>query len=160
MYMEINQEPEEYHLKSEFETSSGKVIILEMKVELVSVDKEYPREFPEAVDGKKSSVEPNIIRSNSLKALDEDLKRMDLFTVLVKKNPNTLTELTKLLGKEYDKVLNDAQILENMGIIELKKEGEEIKPVALYERVMFDFSVQQEKEEELIDMIQMETTIN
>ncbi|CAG8817005.1 30591_t:CDS:1, partial [Racocetra persica] len=105
------------------------------------------------VDKNKPLGEAHIIHSNSIKALEEDLKRMDLFTTLVKKKPTSLTDLAKLLGKDYTNVLNEVQILESMGIIKLEKEAEEIRPIALYEQIIFDFSVQQP----LINMIQMET---
>jgi predicted transcriptional regulator len=65
---------------------------------------------------------------------------MVLFTFLVRKKPNSLTELTKLLYRDYDEVLKNAQILKGEGIIELKPENGEIRPIALYDRVIFDFS--------------------
>lgn len=57
------------------------------------------------------------------------------------KKPNSLTELAKLLNKDYGNVWRDAKILESMGIIELQKEKQGVKPVALYERIVFDLSV-------------------
>jgi predicted transcriptional regulator len=48
--------------------------------------------------------------------------------------------LAKLLNKDYGNVWRDAKILESMGIIELKKVGPEVQPIALYERIVFDLS--------------------
>jgi predicted transcriptional regulator len=43
-------------------------------------------------------------------------------------------------------VQREAKILEGMGIIKLlKKENQEIKPVALYDRIVFDLSLQKRK---------------
>ncbi|CAG8828285.1 26522_t:CDS:2, partial [Racocetra persica] len=44
-------------------------------------------------------------------------------------------------GKQnYGNVWRDCRILARMGIIELKKEDKEIRPMTLYERIIFDLS--------------------
>ncbi|CAG8852035.1 38841_t:CDS:2, partial [Gigaspora margarita] len=70
-------------------------------------------------------------------------KLLKIFDVLVKKKPNSLTELVKLVKRNSNDVLKDADILENMGIIKLEKKGSEIRPVALYGRIAFDFGFQE-----------------
>ncbi|CAG8455749.1 26228_t:CDS:2, partial [Gigaspora margarita] len=67
--------------------------------------------------GKLKLVEPNIIRSNSIKALLHGLteERLELFSVLAQKKPGSLTELA--------------------GVIELQEE----KPIALYEKITLEF---------------------
>jgi len=114
------------------------------------------KEFWEAVDGKKQSVEPHIVRSNSIEALTTNMtrNRLNLFATLVKNRPASLTELARLLQKDYTVVRRDAHILEGMGIIKLErlvKEAhnpkggsisfKEIKPIPLYKRIVFDFPI-------------------
>jgi len=59
----------------------------------------------------------------------------------VEKKPNNLTELSRLLNKDYANVWKDVQALQGLEIIKLKKEGKEIRPIALYERIVFDLPV-------------------
>ncbi|CAG8566786.1 14698_t:CDS:2 [Cetraspora pellucida] len=66
-----------------------------------------------------------------------------MFDTLAKKKPSSLTELTKLVNRNYNDVLKDADILESMGIIKLEKKGSEIRPVTLYDRIVFDFGFQE-----------------
>lgn len=118
-------------------------------------------EFWDAVDGKKQSVEPHIIRSNSIEALTTNMtrNRLNLFATLVKNKPASLTELARLLQKDYTVVRRDAHILEGMGIIKLErltKEAhpkspksasisfKEVQPIALYKRIVFDFPMQEQ----------------
>jgi len=79
--------------------------------------------------------------------------RLRMFEVLVEKKPNNLTEWASLLHKDYSMIRTDARVLEAMGIIKLEKLGKkassscggsdinykEIKPIALYKRIVFDF---------------------
>ena len=113
-------------------------------------------EFWEAVDGKLSKVEPNIIRSNSIEALTGNMNknRLQMFKVLVEQKPTNLMEWANLSQKDYAMVRMDAKILEGMGIIKLEKLGKkasnnngaavsykEVKPITLYKRIVFDFPI-------------------
>lgn len=115
-------------------------------------------EFWEAVDGKVlPKLEANIIRSNSIEALTGNMNknRLQMFKVLVEQKPANLSELASLLQKDYSMVRNDVKILEGMGIIRLEKleknarggygggdiSYKEVKPIALYKRIIFDFPV-------------------
>lgn len=99
-------------------------------------------EFRQAVAGKLKLVKPHEISSPHIEVLLNSINknRWDIFTCLVEKNPNSLTELAQLLQKDYANVWRDVQILEGMGIISLEKRGQEVKPIALYERIVFDLS--------------------
>ncbi|RHZ35731.1 hypothetical protein [endosymbiont GvMRE of Glomus versiforme] len=118
------------------------------------------KEFWAAVDGKSHSVEPHIVRSSSIEALSTNMtkNRLRLFATLVEKKPTNLTELANLLQKDYALVRRDAHILEGMGLIKLEKVSKEasnkqgskvkfneIKPIALYQRIIFDFPVFEDK---------------
>ena len=101
--------------------------------------------FWDAVDNKITSVESNIIRSSSIESLSTNMNknRLRLFAILVEKQPINLTELARLLRKDYTLVRRDARILEGMGLIKLEKQVRgnlhDVKPIALYKRVVFDF---------------------
>jgi predicted transcriptional regulator len=110
------------------------------------------------VDGKKQSVEPHIVRSSSIEALTTNMtrNRLNLFATLVRKKPTSLTELARLLQKDYTVVRRDAHILEGMGIIKLERlvkkavngQGssvsfKEVQPIPLYKRIVFDFPIQE-----------------
>jgi len=110
------------------------------------------KEFWDAVDGKKQSVEPHIVRSNSIEALSTNMtkNRLQLFSVIVEKNPANIEELSALSHKHYNMVRREVHILEGMGIIKLERTEKEkgyktIKPIALYKRIVFDFPMQQER---------------
>ena len=77
-----------------------------------------------------------------------------MFQVLVEKKPANLSELASLLQKDYTMVRTDVKILEGMGIIKLEKlkknarsgyggadiSYKEVRPIALYKRIVFDFA--------------------
>ena len=115
------------------------------------------------MDGKIEALEPHIVRSNSIEALSTNMtkNRLRLFATLVEKKPANLTELAHLLQKDYALVRRDARILEGMGLIKLEKVAKEaqnnrgsgirfneVKPIALYKRIIFDFPIQEEVEAE------------
>ena len=62
--------------------------------------------FKQAVAGELKSVEPNIIKSNNPEVLLTSINknRWDIFNTLVEKKPNSLTELSQLLNKDYGNV--------------------------------------------------------
>lgn len=101
--------------------------------------------FWKAVEGKLVSVKSNEISSPHIEVILDSINknRWDIFNTLVEKNPKSLTELAQLLNKDYGNVWRDAKILEGMGIIELKKQGKEIKPITLYDRIVFDLPVKE-----------------
>ena len=108
-------------------------------------------EFWEAVDGKKQSVEPHIVRSNSIEALSTSMTKIRLrtFELIVEKKPNNILELADLLHKDYTFVRREVHILAAMGIIKLERTGKAkghktIKPIALYKRIVFDFPIQEQ----------------
>lgn len=109
------------------------------------------KEFWDAVDGKKQSVEPHIVRSNSIEALSTNMtkNRLQVFQAVIEKNPVNIEELANLLNKNYSMVRRDIHILEGMGIIKLERTEKEkgyktIKPIALYKRIVFDFPIQEQ----------------
>ena len=109
-------------------------------------------EFWQAVDGKKQSIEPHVVRSNSIEALSTNMtkNRLQVFEAVVEKKPVNIEELANLLNKNYTMVRRDIHILEGMGIIKLERTEKEkgyktIKPIALYKRIVFDFPIQQEQ---------------
>ena len=99
-------------------------------------------EFWEAVDGKKQSAEPHVVRSNNIEALATNMtkNRLKVFEAIVKEKPANVEVLANSLHKNYTLVRRDVHILEGMGIIKLEKTEKEkgyktIKPIALYKRL-------------------------
>ena len=106
-------------------------------------------EFWQAVDGKKQSIEPYVVRSNSIEALYTNMtkNRLQVFKAVVEKNPVNIEELANLLNKNYTMVRRDIHILEGMGLVRLErteKGYKTIKPIALYKRIVFDFLIQEQ----------------
>ena len=108
-------------------------------------------EFWQAVDGKKQSIEPHVVRSNSIEALYTNMtkNRLQVFKAVVEKNPVNIEELANLLNKNYTMVRRDIHILEGMGLVRLERTEKEkgyktIKPIALYKRIVFDFPMQEQ----------------
>ena len=99
-------------------------------------------DLQQAWEGKLKVVEPNIVRSNSIKALLKGLteERLELFSVLAKEKPDDLQQLANFLHRDYQSVKKDAEILASWGIIKIQAE----KPIALYEKITLEFPTYQE----------------
>jgi predicted transcriptional regulator len=67
--------------------------------------------------------------------------RLDILTCLVEKKPNNIQELVQLLQRDYANVWRDVQALNSLRVIKLKKEGKEIKPIALYEKITIELPI-------------------
>jgi len=67
--------------------------------------------------------------------------RPKLFACLVEQQPQSLDQLAKLLKRDYVEVYKDLQSLSAMGIVKLEEENKRIKPVPLYDKIIFDFQV-------------------
>ncbi|CAG8817558.1 4843_t:CDS:2, partial [Racocetra persica] len=161
--IEIYYKPELLlHIKEDFLMSSGKVIVVEMKLQkLPGLNKpEFPEDykfsliaynkvneseyilvdnhdrkgphwhdndsidrmadsFRQAVRGELKLVEPNIMRSSSIEALlvGVNKERLELFSVLVEKRPDNLSQLAEYLERDYQVVYQDAKLLTRWGII-------------------------------------------
>ena len=76
--------------------------------------------------------------SIACKSMDDMMRlitkaRFHVFTAIVERAPDSLTELADILGKDLGNVFRDAKVLESLGLIELQKSpcrGEKLKPVA------------------------------
>ena len=68
--------------------------------------------------------------------------RFQIFTAIVENSPNSLTELAQALNKDLGNVMKNIKVLESLGLIELRrskgKHGEKVKPVATYDRIIFE----------------------
>jgi predicted transcriptional regulator len=99
----------------------------------------------------KAEIEKDSISCRSMEEMIKIMtkSRFQVFTTLVEKSPESLTELAKNLGKDLGNVLRDAKILESIGLISLKRapgrRGEKIKPFALYDRILFECEPKPEK---------------
>src|SRR3954452_6581164 len=75
-------------------------------------------EFQAATAKKLKSVEPNVLRCNSLEILLSNMNktRWEIFQTLVNEKPNSLNELAQLLQKDYPLIKKEAESLTAMGI--------------------------------------------
>jgi predicted transcriptional regulator len=67
----------------------------------------------QAWQGKLKLVEPHIVKSNSIKALLCSLteERLELFSTLVQKRPASLEQLAGYLGRDYQAVKKDSELV-------------------------------------------------
>jgi len=100
------------------------------------------KNFWEAVDTGKPNIQPkNLMLVDSIETTYKIMTepRLEIFYMINEKKPRNINQLAELLGKDTANVWRDCQVLANIGIIKLKKESKEIKPIALYERIVLDF---------------------
>jgi len=102
--------------------------------------------FDQAIAGKEHLQPKNVVIFHDLSTIYSTVTktRLDILTFLIAKQPANISQLAKLLKRHYSHVWTDCQALASLGIIELRKfrkEKEEIKPIALYEKIVFDFPV-------------------
>jgi len=105
--------------------------------------KQMGEEMKKAVRTGKPSTNLHQISFSSIEDIMEEIisPRPKLFSCLVEKCPSSLHQLAHLLKQNYDQVYKDTQSLSAMGIIKLEKDGENIKPIPLYDKIIFDFQV-------------------
>ena len=103
-------------------------------------------EFKEAIHGKKHIQPENVMVSNDLGVIHRIISkaRLKVFAGIKSYQPVNVHELAQLLHRDYTNVWRDCQVLANCGIIELKEQGKETKPIILYEQIVLDFPVSKE----------------
>src|SRR4051812_776599 len=90
----------------------------------------------ETVDTGKKNIQPkNIMIANKVEIIYRVASpaRLDLLTCVLQKQPNNIQELSQLLQRDYANVWRDTQALASCGVIELRKQGQEVRPIALYD---------------------------
>jgi len=108
----------------------------------INLEKTFAK-MNEAVRTRKPSVHLHQISFASIKDITEEFisPRPKLFACLVEKQPQSLYQLAKLLNRDYANVYKDIKSLVAMGVIKLERESQRIKPVPLYDNIVFDFQV-------------------
>ena len=102
-------------------------------------------DFEQAIKTKKKEIHSDEIISQSIEAILSSMTktRLDLFYCIANEKPVSLYQLAQILNRDQANVLRDAKALEEIGVIELKniQDGnrEKLTPVALYDRIVFDF---------------------
>ena len=90
-------------------------------------------------------LEKDELSSNSINALLSTMTagRIQLFYAIANQNPDSMYQLAQLLERDHPNVIRDVKVLEGVGLVKLvaEKDGERerMRPVALYERIIFDF---------------------
>lgn len=90
-------------------------------------------------------VRENETSSNSIHAILSTMTeaRLKLFYAIADQHPNSMYHLAQLLNRDQANVTRDVKALKLMGLIKLvsEKDGkrERLRPVASYDRIVFDF---------------------
>jgi predicted transcriptional regulator len=90
-------------------------------------------------------VEKDEASSNSIPAILSTMSagRIQLFYTIADQKPESMYQLAQFLSRDPANVTRDVKVLEGLGLIELviEKDGERerSRPVALYDRLIFDF---------------------
>jgi predicted transcriptional regulator len=75
--------------------------------------------------------------------------KFEAFAAIVDYKPKTLNELADQLHKDLGNVSRDVRSLEALGLIKLRKEDandtRKVRPIALYDQILFDFSASSKK---------------
>ncbi|KLL02708.1 MAG: hypothetical protein MRERV_75c004 [Mycoplasmataceae bacterium RV_VA103A] len=105
--------------------------------------KQMGKDMQKAVQIGKPSVHLRQISFSSIEDIMEEIvsPRPKLFACLVENKPQSLDKLAQLLERDYAEVYKDLQSLSAMGIVKLEEAKGKIKPIPLYERIVFDFQV-------------------
>ena len=99
-------------------------------------------DMKQAINNKEKNIQPkNVVITNNVEVIYRVLNksRLDLYSCLVEKQPSSLKELARLVNRNYQEVEEDVNMLIDLGIIRLIKQETEVKPVALYEKVVIEF---------------------
>ena len=121
----------------------------------VSLDQMFV-DFKNVLGTKKPRIEEDAVISQSIDAILSSMNktRLDLFYCIAQDKPSSLYQLSKILKRDYSNVFRDAKALKEIGIIDLQssQEGERGKlvPVALYDRIVFDFGATSHKRKSLL----------
>ena len=114
------------------------------KYDPTSSPKRMFERFWETVDTGKKYIQPkNVIVVNRLDTIYRvaSQARLDILSCLVEDKPTNIQELAQLLQRDYANVWRDCQALNSLRVIKLKKEGREIRPIALYEKIIIEFPI-------------------
>lgn len=69
--------------------------------------------------------------------------RMEILQTIVRKKPESIYELAKILGKDFKTVHTDVKFLHQLGLIELKETDDArngLKPIALFSGIELDWA--------------------
>lgn len=98
-----------------------------------------------AAKSRVADVRKNEISSNSIDAILSTMTagRIQLFYAVADQRPESMYGLAQLVNRDPANVLRDVKVLEGLGLVRLAAEKvgerERLRPVALYDRLVFDF---------------------
>ena len=85
------------------------------------------------------------VSSNSIHAILSTMSevRLQLFYTIADHHPASMYSLAQTINRDHANVIRDVKVLEGLGLIKLVSEmdgdRERMRPVALYDRIIFDF---------------------
>ncbi len=98
-----------------------------------------------AVKTRVPDIQQHELSSNSISALLGTMTavRIQLFYTVADQRPDSMYHLAQILKRDPANVIRDVKVLEKIGIIQLvsEKDGERerMRPVTVYDRIIFDF---------------------
>ena len=115
------------------EKTGEKVIVIS---DLKTALKEFADAYKKAQKGKLE--ERDTIGVPGIKELKAVLspKRLELIKAIKEYSPGSIKELAGLVGRDVRNVHRDLSLLNAVGLVELRKEGKEVKPVVDYEEIV------------------------
>src|SRR5256885_10281119 len=103
----------------------------------------------EAIETSKKFIQPkNVLLISSIEGIAQIMSpaRLNLFNCLIEKQPSNIQELADYLKRDCVETEKNLRSLEGIGIIKLKKVGQVVQPVALYQQITIEFPTGAEKE--------------
>ncbi len=98
-----------------------------------------------AARSRVPDIEKDEASSNSINAMLSTMTagRIQLFYTVADQKPDSMYHLAQILERDHANVIRDVKVLEGLGLVRLdaRKDGERerLQPVALYDRLIFDF---------------------
>ena len=68
-------------------------------------------------------------------------KRLELLGAIKTKKPRSIKELATISKRDFKNVYDDVKMLENLGLIKLKKDTQGLIPIALYDEIDINIKI-------------------
>lgn len=110
-----------------------------------STPKDLFSRLEKAAKSGVANIEKDEASSNSINAMLSTMTagRIQLFYAIADQKPESMYELAQLVNRDHANVIRDVKVLEGLGLVRLEAEKngerERLRPIALYDRLVFDF---------------------
>ncbi len=110
--------------------------------------------FEKAIKTGEKHIKSDELTSDSIENIFAAMSKgkLELFYAIAQKKPESLYHLAQIVGRDPSNVFREVKSLEGLHLVKLEAisgEGrEKLKPVALYDRIIFDFGAASEQPDE------------